>query len=204
MKAAIYVRISTSKQELKQQREACRRYCAIKGWKVGRVVEEQKSAWKGPRPRWEQLKRELREMQYTAVVVFRIDRAWRRSSEAVLDMEEFQKRGIAVVSVMEGIDASTPMGRAMLEVVVALAGLERTWISEASKDRLQALRNMGKVLGRPLGGNKKHLVKLTDGQIYDRYLELKTIRKTAADLGVSTGKVHKVVHNPPAANLDGR
>ena len=37
------------------------------------------------------------------------------------------------------------------DIIVRLAQLERESISEATKQRLQALKNMGKKLGRPKG-----------------------------------------------------
>ncbi len=161
------------------------------------MVEEKRSAWKGPRPEWERLKQELRARRYDALVVFRIDRLWRRSAEFVLDFAELADRGIAVVSIMEGIDASTPLGRALLNVVVALAELERTAVAEATRQRLQALRNLGKRLGRPLGGSRDREVKISDGEIYARWREVGSIRGTARAQGISHGKVWKVVHHPP-------
>src|SRR5439155_5783402 len=134
LRVAIYTRASTRGQTVEQQKGPCVRYAEMKGWVVGTVVEEEaRSASKGPRPKWEGLKLELRAMKYDALIVFRIDRAWRRSSEFVLDFEEFNRRGIAVVSVMEGIDASTPLGQSLLNIIVAIAQLERTAISEATK-----------------------------------------------------------------------
>ncbi|MFQ5911184.1 MAG: recombinase family protein [Thermoplasmata archaeon] len=187
MRAAIYVRVSTDRQETEQQLRACRAHAEAKGWEVATVVEEYASAWKGPRPQWEALKKKLRSYEFQALIVFRIDRAWRRASEFVLDMEEFTRKNIAVVSIMEGIDASTPIGRAILQVIVAIAELERTAIAEATKQRLRALKNMGKKLGRPMKVN------VSDEEIYARYLKIGTIRGTARALGVSVGKVHGVV-----------
>ncbi len=197
MRALLYARVSTEEQGTQPQIQACRSYCEAKGWDVSAVVEEKRSAWKGPRPGWERLKQELRARQYDALVVFRIDRLWRRSSEFVLDFAELADRGIAVVSIMEGIDASTPLGRALLNVIVALAELERTAVAEATRQRLQALRNLGRKLGRPLGGSRDREVRISDGEIYARWREVGSIRGTARALGISHGKVWKVVHNPP-------
>jgi DNA invertase Pin-like site-specific DNA recombinase len=43
----------------------------------------------------------------------------------------------------------------MMTILVALAELERSNISQATKDRLQALKNLGKKLGRPQGSQDK-------------------------------------------------
>ncbi len=203
MRTVLYLRVSTSDQETEQQRRACQAYCEAKGWEVSAVVEERRSAWRGPRPGWERLKRELRARRYDCLVVYRIDRLWRRSSEFVLDFAELADRGIALVSIMEGIDASTPLGRALLNVIVSLSELERTVIAEATRQRLQALKNMGKRLGRPLGGSRESEVKLSDGEIYARWRELGSIRGTAKALNISHGKVWQVVHHPPLEVVSG-
>jgi len=196
VRPVVYARVSTDQQETAQQRESCVQYARAKAWEDPVVIEESASAWKGPRPKWESLKQDLRAGKYRVLIVFRIDRLWRRSSEFCLDIEEFNRRGVAVVSILEGLDASTPIGHAMLNVIVALGQLERTWIAEATKDRLQALRNLGKRLGPPM----RH--PMSDEAIYAKYRELGGIRATAAALGVSLGKVHKVVHNPPVEKAD--
>ncbi len=207
MRAVLYVRCSTPDQSTEPQFQACQQFCSIHGWEVARVAVEKASAWRGPRPVWEEVKREARHGKYDAIVVFRLDRAWRRLSEFILDLDEFHRRGIALVPVMEGLDATTPLGRAMVNVLVALAEFERTAIAEATKERLHALRNLGKKLGRPLGGSKEKEVRISDGQIHDRWREVGSIRGTARALGISHGKVWKVVHHPPpgvAASLGSR
>jgi len=99
--------------------------------------------------------RRARNREFQSIVVFRLDRAWRSSRQFIMDFDNLQAKGIPVVSVMEGLDPTTPLGKAMMTILVALAELERTNISEATKQRLQALKNMGKKLGRPKGKKDK-------------------------------------------------
>ena len=72
-----------------------------------------------------------------------------------MDFDFLSSRGCYVISVMEGLDPTTPLGKAMMTILVALAELERVNISVATKQRLQALKNMGKTLGRPKGSKDK-------------------------------------------------
>lgn len=197
LRAVLYLRVSTADQGTEQQLRACQHFCQMHGWRVARVAVEKASAWRGPRPVWEGVKREARQGKYQAIVVFRLDRAWRRLAEFILDWDEFHRRGVALVPVMEGLDTTTPLGRAMVNVLVALAEFERTAIAEATRERLQALKNMGKKLGRPLGGSRDREVRISDEEIYARWRELGSIRATARALGISHGKVWTVVRNPP-------
>ena len=56
---------------------------------------------------------------------------------------------------MEGLDPTTPTGKAFMTILVALAELERVNISLATKQRLHALKALGKTLGRPKGSKDK-------------------------------------------------
>ena len=90
-------------------------------------------------------------MKYGGVVTFRFDRLGRKAVEAVRFFEEMENKGILIFSLNENLDTSTAIGRAVRDIIVRLAQLERESIAEATKQRLNALKNMGKKLGRPKG-----------------------------------------------------
>ena len=154
MKIAIYIRVSTQGQSLEQQVNSCQKYCEIKRWSDVEVFEEVKSATK-ERPVLKELLKRARNGEFDILLVFRLDRAWRSSRQFIMDFDSLQARGVQVISVMEGLDPTTPIGKAMMTILVALAELERTNISLATKQRLEALRNLGKPLGRPKGSKDK-------------------------------------------------
>ena len=154
MKIAIYCRISTSGQSIPQQVDSCNKYCDIKGWSYVEVFEEVKSSTK-ERPVLRDLLKRAKEGEFDIILVFRLDRAWRSSRQFIMDFDSLQARGVQVISVMEGLDPTTPIGKAMMTILVALAELERTNISLATKQRLKALKNLGKPLGRPKGSKDK-------------------------------------------------
>ena len=154
MKVAIYCRVSTDKQELEQQIDTCKKFCDMKGWDDIEVFTEIQSSIKH-RPIFINLLKEARRGAFDCIVVFRLDRAWRKSRDFIMDYDSLESRGVKVVSVMEGLDPSTPIGKAMMTILVALAELERTNISIATKQRLQAKKNLGQKLGRPKGSKDK-------------------------------------------------
>jgi DNA invertase Pin-like site-specific DNA recombinase len=63
--------------------------------------------------------------------------------------ETFQSLGIEFVSLTEGVDTSTPMGKMVFTVLGAVAELERSLIVERVKAGLRNARAKGKRLGRP-------------------------------------------------------
>lgn len=154
MRVAIYCRVSTENQELEQQISSCKKFCEIKGWDDYTIFTETMSSSK-ERPILRECLKDLNRGVYNTLVVFRLDRAWRSSRQFIMDFDSLSSRGIHVISVMEGLDPSTPIGKAMMTILVALAELERENISLATKQRLQALKNLGKHLGRPPGSKDK-------------------------------------------------
>ena len=152
-KTAIYCRVSTDTQDYNQQIDACTRYCQIKNWEF-EVFKEIESSTKD-RPVWNLVLLKARQGFFNNVLVFRLDRAWRNSRQFIMDFDNLSNKGINVISVMEGLDPTTPTGKAFMTILVALAELERVNISLATKQRLHALQNMGKKLGRPVGKKDK-------------------------------------------------
>lgn len=155
MKVAIYCRVSTDKQELEQQIESCRKFCEYKNFEY-EVFSEIGSGKNFKRDKFLNMLERLRKLEFGGVIVFRFDRLGRNAREVVTLFEEFETKGIEVISLNENLDTSTPIGKAMRHIIMVLAQLERENISEATKQRLQALKNMGKKLGRPKGSPDKN------------------------------------------------
>jgi len=155
MKVAVYCRVSTDTQELSQQIESCRKFCEYKGFEY-EIFDEIGSGKSFKREKFLNMLDRIRKMEFGAVVVFRFDRLGRNAREVVTLFEEFDSKGVQVYSLNENMDTSTPIGKAMRHIIMVLAQLERENISEATRQRLQALRNMGKILGRPKGSKDKN------------------------------------------------
>jgi len=154
IKVAIYVRVSTEGQTYEQQIDSCLTYCKLKQLNDYEIFKETEST-KKERPVFRNLIKRAKDREFSYLVVFRLDRAWRSSRQFIMDFDMLQNRGVYVASVMEGLDPTTPIGKAMMTILVALAELERENISQATKDRLRALKNLGKTLGRPKGSKDK-------------------------------------------------
>ena len=155
MKVAIYCRVSTDQQELEQQIESCKKFCDYKNFEY-ELFDEIGSGKNFKREKFLNMLDRLRRLEFEGIVVFRFDRLGRNAREVVTLFEEFESKGIQVFSLNENLDTSTPIGKAMRHIIMVLAQLERENISEATKQRLQALKNMGKKLGRPLGSKDKN------------------------------------------------
>lgn len=158
MKIAIYARVSTDKQELDQQIDACKNFCKFKNFEVLDVYSDIGSGKDYfNRPNFNILREKLKEKQYEGLVVFRFDRLGRDMVESIRFFDEMEKVGIEIFSLNESIDTSTAIGRAIRDFIIRLAQLERENISESTKQRLQAKKDAGFKLGRPTGSKDKKL-----------------------------------------------
>jgi DNA invertase Pin-like site-specific DNA recombinase len=149
-KVAVYARVSTDTQELEHQLSSCERWCQYKELKICGVYKDVGSGKEyRNRPEFLRLRDDLRKGEYDGLVVFRLDRLFRNVVEAVNFIQEWENRGIRLYSINENLDSSTAIGRAMRDIILVLAALERENISEATKARLSTLRADGIRLGRP-------------------------------------------------------
>ena len=155
MNVAIYCRVSTDKQELEQQIKSCEDYCKYKQFK-SITFSDIGSGKNMQRPQFLEMLNRIRSREFQGIVIFRFDRLGRNAREVVTLFEEFETKGIQVFSLNENIDTTNPSGRAVRDIIVRLAQLERENISAATKQRLQALKSLGKQLGRQKGSKEKN------------------------------------------------
>ena len=152
MRAALYARVSTAinGQDPEVQLRELREYCQRRGWTVaGEFVDVGISGTKEKRPELDRLLADAHRRRFDAIVVWKFDPFARSVSHLLRALETFQALGIEFVSLTEGVDTSTPMGRMVFTVLVAVAELERSLIVERVKAGLRNARAKGKRLGRP-------------------------------------------------------
>jgi DNA invertase Pin-like site-specific DNA recombinase len=149
MKAAIYARVSTFDQEPENQLQELRRYAEARGWSVVEFVDRGVSGAKDRRPALDQLVVEARRRRFDVLLCWRLDRLGRNLKHLITLLEDLQLLGVAVVSLAEGIDATTPAGKLQMHILGAIAEFERERIRERVMAGLQRARAQGKRLGRP-------------------------------------------------------
>ncbi|TVY08807.1 recombinase family protein [Paenibacillus cremeus] len=101
-------------------------------------------------------------------VVYKLDRLARSTKKLIEVYEQLTKLNVELVSLCDGMDTTTPTGRAMFKMLGVIAELEREMIIERTKAGLAAARARGRLGGRPKADPKKvnQAIKLYDGQEY--------------------------------------
>lgn len=152
-KIAIYCRVSTNEQTTENQRLRLAEYADKEGWEYDVFSEVQSS--KKTRPVKAELLQKLRDGEYDAVLVYKLDRWARSSTELILEVKELLDKGIQFISYSENLDFSTSAGQLHFQILSAFAEFERSLISERTIEGIRRARQSGKTLGRPIGSKDK-------------------------------------------------
>lgn len=83
------------------------------------------------------------------LVVVRLDRLARSVSHLLDVIEDLEQRGVHFRSLRDPIDTSTPQGMFSLQVLGAVAQLERALIAERTKSGMRAAKARGRLAGNP-------------------------------------------------------
>ena len=146
---AMYCRVSTNRQTNDNQKVRLIQYAEANNLEYD-LFEEVESTRK-TRPIKQELLTQLRNGEYKAVVVFKLDRYARSSRELILEVQELTNKGIGFISISDNLDFSSSTGRLHFHILAAFAEFERSLISERTIEGIARTKAQGTVLGRPKG-----------------------------------------------------
>jgi len=148
-KIALYQRVSTVHQTVDNQKIRLIEYAERNGYSYD-LYEEIESTRK-TRPVKQALLAKLRKGEYDAVVVYKLDRWARSSTELILDTKELIDKGVGFVSISDNLDFGTAAGKLQFQILAAFAEFERELIRERTLEGLKRAKKQGKTVGRPKG-----------------------------------------------------
>jgi DNA invertase Pin-like site-specific DNA recombinase len=150
-KTAIYVRVSTDKQEngLEAQLMACKEYCAREGITNYEVFSDfDESGGKTSRPEFDRMLSLVDKNEIRAVLVYCNNRLTRDTVQAMLLAAEFRTKGIPLLSCSETNDLTTPEGRLLYGMLAVVAQYQREDIVRKVNNGLDNAKRKGVKLGR--------------------------------------------------------
>ncbi len=147
-RVALYARVSTDSQDHALQLDALYQAAEQRGWAISEYIDQASGSGVNL-PERERMMADAHAGKIDVVATWRFDR-FARSTRDLLDaLDTFKALGVEFVSLQEGIDTSTPMGRMVFTMIGALAEFEKNLIRERVRAGIQAAKKRGKVLGRP-------------------------------------------------------
>lgn len=188
-RVAIYARVSTDGQTVNNQLEELRSVADRHGWIVAaEYVDRGISGAKGrdKRPQYDAMLKAANRREFDMIASWSVDRLGRSLQHLVQFLSDVHAKGIDLYLHQQGLDTSTPSGKAMFQMLGVFAEFERSMIRERVQAGLKRARKEGKKLGRP--------IKLTE-QTISRIKELKgeglSIRKIAAETNLNKSTVER-------------
>ncbi len=191
-RAAIYARVSTTNGQTPSNQIGRLREVAEKaGWEiVEEFVDRGISGAKGrdKRPALDRLCKAATRREIDVVMAWSVDRLGGRSlQDLVAFLGDLQAAGVDLYLDRQGIDTTTPDGKALFQMMGVFAEFERAMIRERINAGLARARKKGTRLGRPPGASKKRQAK--QGQVLKLHKQGHSIRQIARQVGIATGTV---------------
>jgi len=152
MKAVGYIRVSTEDQtqgvSLDNQKAKIKAYADLKDLQLIGIIEDAGISAKNlNRPGAQQVLNMARKKKVNAVIVYKLDRMFRSTIDALETTKMFDRWGVAFHSINETIDTQSAMGRFFFTLTAALAEMERGIIGERTASALAHKRANGKKTG---------------------------------------------------------
>lgn len=186
---AFYARVSTDGQTVENQLRELRAVAKRHGWRVVATFKDEGiSGAKGRqgRPGFRALCQGIARREFDLVAAWSVDRLGRSLQDLIGFLGELHAKQVDLYLHRQGIDTTTPAGRAMFQMLGVFAEFERAMIQERVRAGLARARAKGKTLGRPP----------VSGAVEQRILDAlrlgKGMRRTAADVGVGVSVVQRV------------
>lgn len=180
MSVIAYARVSTDQQCTDSQKHRIEELYKVDRWFTDDAVSGASQA--RTRPGFKNLLDYCRDGD--RLIVSAIDRLGRNTIDILETVEDLKQKGVQVISIREGFDLSTPMGKAMLTMLAAVAELERDNIKSRQMAGIEKARATGKQLGRAKIINDAEVLKWrTDNGA--------SIKATAEHFSISTASVKR-------------
>lgn len=176
-----YARVSTADQNLDLQQDALQKAGCEK------IIVDQLTGSVAKRPGLDKIKELLREGD--TLVVWRLDRLGRSLRDLIDWVQYLEANKVALQSLHEMIDTTTPTGKLTFHLFGALAEFERNLIRERTQAGLAAARARGRVGGRreKLSAEKQRLAV----QLYNE--KKMTVQQLCEMMGISKPTLYSYV-----------
>lgn len=185
-RVALYLRVSTDSQTVENQRLELQAVADRLGWTVvTTLADEGISGSKGrdQRPAFNTLMTMVTRREIDMVMAWSVDRLGRSLQHLVGFLSEINERNVDLYLHVQGLDTSTPSGRAMFAMLGVFAEFERGML----RDRIMAgLARSKKKSGRPsLDAHTEHRARklLSEGN---------SINATAKTLRIGVATTHRI------------
>jgi DNA invertase Pin-like site-specific DNA recombinase len=189
LRAALYLRVSTAGQTVENQRRELEAAAARHGWDIAATFKDEgisggKSREK--RPGLDAMLKAVARREFDIVAAWSVDRLGRSLQDLIGTLGELQAKTVGLYLHQQGLDTTTPAGKAMFQMMGVFAEFERAMIQERIRAGLARAREQGKILGR------RRVDQKTEDAIRTSLAGGKGILKVCRELRVGSSTVQRV------------
>ena len=189
-RAAIYIRVSTDGQTVENQRLELEQAAERAGWKIVGVYDD--NGVSGAKSRehreaFDRLCKDATRRKFDVVMAWSVDRLGRSLHDLVGFLGELHAVGVDLYLHQQGLDTTTPAGKAMFQMMGVFAEFERAMIQERVKAGLKRAKAQGKTLGRPKVSRK------VEAAVIAARADGTGKRKIAKQMGIGVSTVNRVI-----------
>jgi DNA invertase Pin-like site-specific DNA recombinase len=188
-RVAFYLRVSTDAQTVENQRLELERVARSAGWEIVEVYQDEGisgSKGRDQRPAFDRLLKDANRRRFDLIAAWSVDRLGRSLQHLVGFLEDVHHLGIDLYLHQQGLDTTTPAGKAMFQMMGVFSEFERAMIRERVNAGLARAKANGKTLGRPKTEANQ------EAAILATLKEGAGILKTAKKHGVGTSVVQRL------------
>ena len=195
-RVAVYVRVSTSDQTCENQKRELGAWARAARHKVVCVFEDSgvSGAYgRDKRPGFNAMLKAAVKREFDILAVWSSDRIGRSMPDLLEVLQTIRSTGTQLYLHTQGLDTTTPSGRALYQMLGVFSELEREMIVARVNAGIARARQLGTRSGKPIGRPK-----VSDAKERGIRAELAKgtgILKTARKLGVGTGTVQRIVNS---------
>ena len=189
-RAAIYARVSTNGQTVENQIRELEAAAARFGWQITETFADNGiSGAKGreKRPAFDKLCKAATRREFDIIMAWSVDRLGRSLQDLITFLGDIHAKGVDLYLHQQGIDTTTPAGKALFQMMGVFAEFERSMIRERVKSGLVRAKSKGKRLGRP------RVSPDVERAVIASRAEGKGIRKIADELGIGVSTTIRIL-----------
>jgi len=192
-RVALYVRVSTDGQTVQNQLGELRQVADRHGWEIVKTfADEGVSGTKGRegRPEFDKLLKVIARREVDMVAAWSVDRLGRSLRDLVSLLSDLQAKGVDLFLLQQGLDTSTPSGRAMFQMLGVFSEFEAAMIRDRVRAGVARAKRNGTNSGKPIG--RPRVGAAVERAIRDQLASGKGQLAIAKSLGIGTGTVSRV------------
>jgi DNA invertase Pin-like site-specific DNA recombinase len=190
-RAAIYLRVSTLDQTTANQERELIEVAKRMGLEITKTYKDHGVSGaksRDKRPAFDSLLKDATKRKFDIIMAWSVDRLGRSLLDLISFLKEIHALKIDLYLHQQGLDTTTPGGKAMFQMMGVFAEFERAMIQERVRAGLARARSEGKQLGRPT------IDPIIEDSIKRALSNGSSYRKTAKSFGVALGTVQRIAN----------